>query len=99
MDYQYFNFSAYTVLHTYNTTQLCRKFRSVLTRLGGADAVVLQNNCVRRTSPTSYVAGRLRFEPATFLTRGTEPTTEPPRSTYILTYLHNRSHNHYQVFL
>ena len=26
-----------------------------------------------------YVAARVGFEPVTFLTEGTEPTTEPPR--------------------
>ena len=31
----------------------------------------------------TYVAARVGFEPATFRTQGTEPTTEPPRPIQI----------------
>ena len=40
-------------------TLLRVKFRSALTRLGGADAVILQSNCVRRTCSRSLYGSRL----------------------------------------
>jgi len=42
-----------TIELSFDIALLTLKFRSAFTRLGGADAVVLQSNCVRRTSSRS----------------------------------------------
>ena len=51
------------------------KIRSALSRLGGADAIVMQSIVGEELAQGNYVAG---FEPATLQTEGTEPTTELP---------------------
>ena len=56
------------------------KVRNALSRLGGADAIVMQNivceELAQGIHPT-YVAARAGFEPATLQTKGDESTNEP----------------------
>jgi len=44
------------------------KLRSALTRLGGADAIVMQSTVGKELAQGPYVAARAGFEPATLRT-------------------------------
>ena len=58
------------------------KLRSPLSRLSGADAMVLQSIVGEKLAQGPCVAARRAgFEPATLRTQGTDPTTEPSRPT------------------
>ena len=60
------------------------KLRSALSRLGGADAIIMQNIAGEELDqgPYVYVAARAGFEPATLRTKGDESPNEPPRITH-----------------
>src|SRR6218665_1418344 len=51
--YYYYAIDNNTIQLSFDITLVTLKFGSALTRLGGADAVVLQSNCVRRTCSKS----------------------------------------------
>ena len=57
------------------------KLRRALSRLGGADAVVMQNTVGEELAQGPYVAATEGFEPVTLRTKGDESTNEPPRPT------------------
>ena len=52
------------------------KLRSALSHFGRADLIVMQSIVELAQGP--YVAAWAGFEPVTFWTQGTEPSTEPP---------------------
>ena len=72
-----------TIQHNWSLTSpfffMHAKLRNALSRLGGADAMVLQSIVVEELAQGSWVAARAEFESATLRTRGNNSTTEPPR--------------------
>ena len=55
--------------------------RSALSRLGGADAIVMQSIVGEELAQGLYIAARVGFEPATLRMKGDESTNEPPCPT------------------
>jgi len=58
-----------------------RKFRTALTRLGGADAVALQTNCVRRTCSSNCF--RRGLNPCSPPIKPNQSTTVPHTTEYL----------------
>ena len=73
------------------------KLRSAISRLGGADAIVMQSIVGKELAQGRYVAVRTRieiaagFEPATLRTKAEESTNEQPRPTMS----HHAPHPHF----
>ena len=61
------------------------KIRSALSRLDGADAMVLQSIVSEELAQGTCVAASTGFEPATLRAQGTKPTTEPPCPNQVTT--------------
>ena len=55
------------------------KLRNALSRLGGADAIVMQSIVSEDLDQGPNVAARAGFEPATLRTKGDKSTNELPR--------------------
>jgi len=75
---------------SFDIALLTLKFRSALTRLGGADAVVLQRNCVQRTCSRSLHSNCLGWGSNLYSPHysPTALTSRPPCHTFGTLCLH-----------